>query len=172
MNRYLFILVFISPFFMLQAQEPSASFLFAEGVTFVEDGEWQEAIVHIQKAVKLDPLNPLYNYFLGGCYYELGAYETALERLTVAIGQDAALIKAYHKRGMSFYQLGRYEEAIRDFNRVIESQSSFAEAYYFRAKCKMNKFDIGGAWADYKKSLNKKPASVGLLFKDAARSIF
>src|SRR5437868_6209690 len=93
----------------------------------------------------------------GFAYYEMGDYQTAIERLNPATEDDPSPYRAYNTRGCAKDELKDYLGAIQDFNTCIEMNSSCAYAYLNRANTKSKIGDTVGAIIDLTKAIELKP---------------
>jgi eukaryotic-like serine/threonine-protein kinase len=74
-----------------------------------------DAISHIERAAKLDPLSPNIGVTLGTLYYFSRQNDRAIAHLTKVITAEKRLPSAYFYRGAAHLQAKRYAEAIADY---------------------------------------------------------
>jgi tetratricopeptide (TPR) repeat protein len=102
------------------------------GSALAEEGKYNEAIVHYNKAIGMTPLTPdhilAYNK-RGMAYNKLGQNQRALEDFNEAIKLDRYDIKAYENRGVTYAKLGLYQRALEDFNETIRLKPNYADTY-------------------------------------------
>ena len=94
------------------------------GFTHNNEGEYEKAIVALNKAVELEPTFAIAYSNRGWSYIGLGQYEQAIADCTKAIELDSNLALAYNSRGWAYTELGQYEQAIADYNKAIELDPS------------------------------------------------
>jgi tetratricopeptide (TPR) repeat protein len=92
---------------------------FKKGNAFFEENQYEDAIKHYQKAVKLYPENDNLFFLLGLAHVSLGKYEDALKDFQKAaeLNQDNEL--TFHGMGIAFVNLGKYKEAIETYQKAI-----------------------------------------------------
>ena len=80
----------------------------------------EQSLEDYDRAIQLNPKDPVAYYNRGLAYGHLQRYEQAIEDFDRAIELDPEDLRAYANRGSSYGQLGMHELAISDFDRVIE----------------------------------------------------
>jgi ribosomal protein S12 methylthiotransferase accessory factor len=96
---------------------------FFQGVTLEHLERPDEALVHFQQALVLNPPeHEVASIFvhLGSCLKDLGDYAEAQEALTRARELNPGLKEAHHLLGFCFFKLENYLEAVHCFERAIE----------------------------------------------------
>ena len=73
---------------------------------------FDEALVEIRKAQKLDPLMPLFYSWSVGLHWSVGMVDEAIEEFYKAIELDPNNGLAYFHAGVAYYQKGNMDEAI------------------------------------------------------------
>ncbi|MEL5721342.1 MAG: tetratricopeptide repeat protein [Treponemataceae bacterium] len=134
------------------------------GVCNLELGNNEPVIQSFSKVIEVHPdYSDAYNY-QGLAYLNLGQYEKALERFTVAIsiGNEttyAPLDRYYFNRGSAHTMLMKYIEAIDDFNRSIKHNIVSEDVYIARGAAYnfLGKYD--DALKDFVQALRLKPDS-------------
>jgi adenylate cyclase len=92
----------------------SAQVLFLAGFCLVYAGEWRRAIVNLDRALRLSPMDPLISIFhvaLGGAYFTGGQYEQAAACAAPAVHSRRDYLVARRLLAASLAWLGRIEEA-------------------------------------------------------------
>lgn len=102
-----------------------------------QEGRRDEAIRHIEAAVKLDPHDAPTVVRAGGMLADVGQSASAMELAQQAIRLDVRLAEAWGLRGRIYRQQRKYDAAMSDFQRALqyapESQEillSVAELHY------------------------------------------
>ena len=87
---------------------------------FREQGDWQEAIIEYDEAIKLDPQLALAYYNRGVAYHYLGQPKQALEDYDEALRLDPKHASAYANRAQANTLLERDKKAQQDVDRAVE----------------------------------------------------
>lgn len=77
------------------------------------------AISSYQRAVNLDPRNPIFRMRLGSLYYLLGKYQDSTQLFTQAVSLKPDLANAHFNLGWSLYQQKEYEAATKQMKAVL-----------------------------------------------------
>ncbi|KPJ58960.1 MAG: hypothetical protein AMJ46_13090 [Latescibacteria bacterium DG_63] len=101
-------------------------------------GKKQEALVHYDKAVSIEPDNIEALVNRGAVLNELGRIEDAMASFQQALSVNPRDPKALLNMGNSLYALRRYDDAMARYQLAVASDSTFVEGYYY----------IGIAFAD------------------------
>ncbi len=96
---------------------------FFQGVTLEHLGRPDEALLHFQQAMALNPpeheVASIYVH-LGSCHKDLAEYPQAVNALIQARKLNPTLKEVHHLLGFCFFKQGDYQEAVHCFERVIE----------------------------------------------------
>jgi tetratricopeptide (TPR) repeat protein len=103
---------------------------FQIGYCLASMGKRQEAIEPYQKALQLEPQNPIILNNLCGAYGNSGRYGEAVKSCQEAIQLKPDLAEAYNNLGWSYRQMGRYQDAIQSCKQAIRLQPDLATAHY------------------------------------------
>ena len=106
---------------------------YAMGKKLFDDGKYEEAISHLDKAIEQDPASKNAYLLRGTCYDYIGQYEQAIEDYTRAIEIDPEFVGAYNNRGSVYITLEDYEKGLPDLKKAIEINPENANSYYNRA---------------------------------------
>jgi len=124
--------------------------LFAEGKT-------DQAFVHYNEAIRLNPAYArAYNY-RGVAYAKLGQYQRAIEDFNETIRLRPNYADAYNNRATTYVNMGRYQLAIKDYNMAITIKPDYADAYNNRATAYVNMGQYQFAIKDYNMAISVKP---------------
>lgn len=91
-----------------------------EAYSFVNSKDYYSAILRFEKALKLEPENPLLLIEISGCYANLNKLEKAINYLNKAIKIDSTYEGLYNNRGLLYHKLNYNEKAIKDFEKAIK----------------------------------------------------
>lgn len=92
-----------------------------------QSGAAQEAIIHIDRAVELDPRHAPTIVRSGEMRLGLGDADRALQRADEALVLDASLAGAWALRGRVFRAKGLYERSLADFHQALRYNPHSAE---------------------------------------------
>jgi tetratricopeptide (TPR) repeat protein len=84
-----------------------------------QNGDYDAALEHYNRAIEMYPKDPLLYCNRGGWYYSEGDLVRALQDLSTAIWLDPNDSLAYYLRGLVLYEMKRYEEASLDFDYAV-----------------------------------------------------
>lgn len=92
-------------------------------------GQYEQAILAYQEALKINPDFYRAWYNLGMSYQSIGEYEQAIEayRKGLSINPDAAL--AWNNLGTAYYRLNQYDEAIAAYRKALDKQPKLVLAW-------------------------------------------
>jgi hypothetical protein len=100
-----------------------------------------------QRAIVLDPNNPIYRLDLGGVYYTLGAYQQAQQLFGDAIQRKSDWSNAYYNYAWASYQKQDYQTAVN----AMQSAITYLDP-------KANKTDLEKAQKELEEFKKKLPA--------------
>lgn len=115
--------------------------LIYRNVLNVAQGADAWTISSYQRAIIIDPQNPVYRLNLGGIYYSLNAFDDAIKMFeqTVALKPDWA--NAHYNLAWAHYQRGNYQQAAAEMQNVIGLvDPKSAKADYDKATSDFNEF--------------------------------
>ena len=105
----------ISPLTSLNWQNLSS--IYRSLIGFGQNAD-QFAILSAQQAILLDPNNPQGYINLGGIYYQLGVWDSAIQQFQVAVNLKPDLANAYYNLGHALEQKGDYKSALSQYEIV------------------------------------------------------
>lgn len=117
------------------------------GTAFAEEGKFEEAFFHYNKAILITPEDAFLYYKRGIAYSQLGQYQTAIDDFNKSIELNPGKAYCYYNRGVAYSQVGQYQMAIDDFNKAVELNPEDVDAYYNRG----NAYAKGLGW--YERSI-------------------
>ncbi|HUA66786.1 MAG TPA: tetratricopeptide repeat protein [Alphaproteobacteria bacterium] len=120
-------------------------------------GELDEALIHFNKALEINPDNAAAYNNRGLTKKEKGNRDGALADLNKAIELEPDLGSAYLNRAGVKRDHGNFDEALADYDRAIELEPKSAKAYSKRGEVKRKKGDTDGALADFNKAIELNP---------------
>jgi tetratricopeptide (TPR) repeat protein len=108
-------------------------------------GDYEDGIAKVNKAIALNPATPLAYYTRGAAFLKMHKYKEALNDLNRCIELDSlfpAQGSAYLPRGVALLALGEYKKAANDFARAIQFDREDIGCYYGLWTCNW----IMGRW--------------------------
>jgi TolB-like protein/Flp pilus assembly protein TadD len=78
-----------------------------------------EALEAIRSAVDLDPLSPITNTAVGGCYYRLRRWQEAVDSLRTTLELNSGFGHAHWSLGRVFLELGDGQQALEHFDEAL-----------------------------------------------------
>jgi Tfp pilus assembly protein PilF len=101
--------------------ESSFAFHYNLGMAAFENGDYQTAIRHFERSIKINPNVPRTHNDLGMCYLFLNDNASAVPHFERAIELDPAFAEAHNNLGVSLFALGRFKEAEQQFQVTVAS---------------------------------------------------
>jgi len=84
------------------------------GTSYVNNGQFEDALKVLSKAVELDPKHAKARCNRGIVHLFSGSLEEAIKDLSAAIELDRTHVSAYYNRGVAWARMGKLDRAIRD----------------------------------------------------------
>lgn len=119
--------------------------------------ELEQAMVLVNKAIKLYPKQVEFYIHRGALLMKLGDYTKALENFQEAIIQNPTFPAIYFVRADCYLQMKEWKKALEDYDYAIELKPDDAEFYYNRANLKEEFGNFYEALKDYNKSIELNP---------------
>jgi len=99
------------------------------GCALFDLGRENEAILHLNKAVKISPLFKDARCNLGKVFLKEGKFNEAIACFNEVIKQDEDFAEAHYNLGLALGKQKRYDEAIQHFNKVLKIDPHYPDAY-------------------------------------------
>jgi tetratricopeptide (TPR) repeat protein/mono/diheme cytochrome c family protein len=125
--------------------------------SYLQVGELDEALRHIQESVRLKPDSAVGQYNLGTALAALGRRDEAIVRFTEAVRLDPNLAYAHNSLGVSLYALGRASEAVAHFRRAIAIEPAYANAHNNLGKALEGEGELEQAILHYREAIRIQP---------------
>ena len=94
------------------------------------DADFQDALAHLNEALRLNPGDPEAHNNMGGALQRLGRYGDALREHEEALRLNPALVEARYNAGVCQQALGHVEEARAEYAAAVHAQPDYAMAHY------------------------------------------
>jgi tetratricopeptide (TPR) repeat protein len=124
---------------------------------YAAQGDYDNAIEDINRAISLNPTLALPYYNRAIIYRNRGEYDSAIADNTRAILYSPKYIQAYNDRGVAYCYKGDYDRGIEDFTQAIMLNPKNAEAYYNRGVAYFHKGDYGHSIEDFTLAIRLNP---------------
>jgi lipoprotein NlpI len=100
------------------------------GNILLQKGQVDEAIVHFQKALNINPDDPEPQNNLGAALLQKGRIDEAIVHFQKSAEIAPNIAKGQYNLGVVLFQKGRVDEAIAHYQRAVEINPNFAPALY------------------------------------------
>jgi tetratricopeptide (TPR) repeat protein len=104
------------------------------GVCYYRGGNYKDASIYYEKALKNNPNDALSINNLAAIYFATGKYDQAIGMYKRAIELNPRFADAWVNIGSCMGMTKRYQESIEAFEKAIEIDPSKAKAYFFMSK--------------------------------------
>ena len=94
---------------------------------------------------------------ISDCYYELGAYEDALNNINQALNMDGEDLSSMMRKADIYYEMGMAKTAITEWDKVLAAQPEYGHGYYRRGWYKELVGDMDGAVEDLSMAIVLEP---------------
>jgi len=111
-----------------ESSSNSAADLYAKGEEYYDAGEYKEAVIQYNRAIKIDPENHDYYNSRGVAYFEQGKYYYAISDFINAIRLKSNFARAHYNLAYSKFNLGDYSSAIDDVETSILYDPEYCNA--------------------------------------------
>jgi tetratricopeptide (TPR) repeat protein len=144
------------------------------GINYLNNGELQEAIIYLEKAIQIDDSNYRYWHGLGLAYSINGQLNEAEEALNKSVEINDDFSESYNLLGSIYTDQQRFDEAVEAFKRVIKDKSYGQPefAYFNLARVKRLQGHRDEAIAAYQLAVQMQPefhrayVALGEIFKE------
>ena len=106
----------------------SADDLMCEGIEYLTEGNYTEALNYFEKSLEIDQNLPECNYYKGLTNQLLSKFEISLESFDIELSLNANHINSLIAKGTSLCLLSRKEEGIKEYNKVLELEPNNIQA--------------------------------------------
>src|SRR5215475_9869344 len=130
------------------------------GVLKAQEGKAEEALRHIELALRGAPTSTLVLMNYGNILSEVGRDSEALARFDQALALNPQLSSVWINRGGALNRLRRYDEAVASHQRAISLNPSEADAYYNLGLALHHQGQHDRAGACFERALELRPGFV------------
>lgn len=124
--------------------KPIIQKLFNEGMDYITNNEYPNAVVIFSKAIKIDIEDSITNeLYLRRSFakFELHDFLGCIEDLTKSLSYYPKISAVYYKRAHAYFQIKKFSEAISDFDETIVHEPDNELAFFYRGLCKIKSGD-------------------------------
>ena len=115
----------------LNAAEATGRAYYDFGVFAYEEGKYDEAAGHFQKALSLDPNDPYFHHYLGRTYLKQERFADARRHLLRARKIDPTIPGLSYDAAMVHYQTADYARAVEMFQTILTKNPDHVLARYY-----------------------------------------
>lgn len=116
-------------------------------------GEWEGAIVEVQKCIRLEPSQTHFYHTLGHAYYGLDRFDEAISTWKIVIHLDVADADAACNIASALVTKGEHVTAVAWFREAARRQPKRTEFHFYLGKALAEIGDQAGARAAWEKAL-------------------
>lgn len=127
------------------------------GGIYLNEGNYPEAIAHIDKAVQADAKNHKAWYNKGVVHLRQGNIDGSLSALNQSINLQSDA-KALFTRALLYQQVGKPVLALTDIEKVLAEEPQNGRAYFIKASCMEQLNNLAGARENYGRAIQYQPA--------------
>ncbi len=139
-----------------QTQDGSILYTSRASLKFMQK-DMQGAISELDKAIQVNPNNPMLYLNRGYVRHVLNDLAGAMEDYNQAIKANPKCAEAYNNRGVLKISLNDINGAIEDYAAALTINKRYSDVYYNRGNLKYMLNDNEGALADYNKAIELNP---------------
>ncbi len=146
----------------------SSSDYLIRGSAYWVKRDFVNAIIDLERSIKLDPSHPGPYNVLGHVFREKGQLDRALAEYNDAIQRNSQFDDAYHHRGLVYGMKCEYDKGIADFTKAIEysSDRKRAGSYFFRGLCYYKIGESDSSKKDYAAAVKLDPEFANKSYAD------
>lgn len=100
------------------------------GILFAQEENYSEAMKYLQKALKIQPKNPLLNLHYANILKIEGLFSEAAHILEKTLELHPNYIPLINNLGTVYYAQEKYETAVNCFEKAIQQQANYVDAFY------------------------------------------
>lgn len=123
---------------------------------YLQEGDYQNALITINQALKIAPKEPYFINNRGQVYLEMNELKMALDDINKSILLDPENAWAYRNKGIYYLKSGKPEEAIRLLKQALESREFVDEVYTYLGEAYWQKGEQATACEMWKLGVERK----------------
>jgi|GEM_PF-1304317 len=119
----------------------------------VRDGDFQQAVLHFEKAVEVYPESYEAHNSLGAALSATGNLPRALEHFSIAVALKKDFIEGYYNLGRAYAGMGNFKQAIEEYSNALAVDSTYSIAHLGLAEAYMGAGSPENAVGAYEKAV-------------------
>lgn len=115
---------------LLKQNPKNVEVLHALAILSTQEEKFNDAVEYLQKAITLQPNNPLFHLHFANVLKIQGHLDQSIETLKKVIKLDPNCLSAYNNLGSAYFSQGKFSEAIQAYRTALEKQPDYVDANY------------------------------------------
>jgi len=114
------------------------------GDKFRDKNNYESAIIQYEKALNIEPYNPVVLIRIAKLYFEKGKIEDSIEKLKLCIDKNPGFVSSYEILGEYYLKLGEFEKSVKVLNEAIEINpfNPYTHRNLSKAYQKLNNYEL------------------------------
>lgn len=150
------VLLFIQLSVLSQPNEEALEYV-RKGMKLIDEGKYDDAIVEINKGVKLEPKNSFYKYELALAYFYKSDYNEVIDILEKAKKYDDVNDQVYSVLGNAYDVAGDRDEAIKTYKAGLKKFPNSGKIYLELGVVAMSENEYEKALEYFEKGIEVEP---------------
>ena len=131
----------------------NAELYYKRALQWTREDQPQKGFLDIERAIRIQPENPLYYFARGEISFVMDSVTKAMESFEKSVELKPDFVDAIVRLGELKMILFQYDESIKTFNKLIELEPLNPKAYYYKGRNYLGKTDTTSALTNYKKAV-------------------
>ena len=144
------------------AMETDHSRAFRVGIYLFDKGMMGRSLTEFEAAVRLEPKNAKYHYWLGRCQYQMHRYEKSRKSFLSAVALNPRRFHFHFWLGQINYALKEFADAIRNFTTALKVRPRHSPTLLRLASCFFHVKDYARSVRLLEKAILREPARLQL----------
>ena len=128
-----------------------------EGMQHFENGDYDYARTLFDKAIEINPTNPILYSYKGDIFYKEKKYEDAIECYNKALKFNPKYVDVLKDKGSCLDHLGKYEDAIECYNKALDISPTNFDIYIYKGTIYEDLKNFEKALECYNKAISLDP---------------
>jgi predicted TPR repeat methyltransferase len=149
---------------LLNQTPDNVEILHALAIVYAQENQFNEAMPYLQKAIQLQPNNPVLYLHLANVFKNMGLLENSIKVLKQIIELDPNCISAYNNLGIVYFSQGKFTDAIKAYRMAFQKQPDYIDAHYNLGLALIKNHEIEDAVEVYENLLKHTPTHFAARF--------